>query len=124
MKSRYYDSNILMVGPPGSGKSLMARRIPSILPDMSLDEAIETSKIHSIAGLLGPQRALIATRPFRAPHHSTSDAGLIGGGHIPGPGEVSLAHNGVPSRTHLMPRLRSGWLFHWGRLDDAFLWFS
>jgi len=87
--------NILMVGPPGSGKSLMARRIPSILPDMSLDEAIETSKIHSIAGLLGPDRALIATRPFRAPHHSTSDAGLIGGGHIPGPGEVSLAHHGV-----------------------------
>jgi len=79
-----------MVGPPSFGKSLMARRILSILPDMSLDEAIEASKIHSIAGLLGPQRALIATRPFRAPYHSTSDAG-----HIPGPGEVSLAHNDV-----------------------------
>jgi magnesium chelatase family protein len=87
--------NIIMVGPPGSGKSLMARRLPSILPDMSLEEAIETSKIHSIAGLLYRERALVATRPFRAPHHSTSDAGLIGGGNIPGPGEVSLAHNGV-----------------------------
>jgi magnesium chelatase family protein len=87
--------NIIMIGPPGSGKSLMARRLPSILPDMSLEEAIETSKIHSIAGLLHRERALVATRPFRAPHHSTSDAGLIGGGNIPGPGEVSLAHNGV-----------------------------
>jgi magnesium chelatase family protein len=87
--------NVLMMGPPGAGKSLMARRLPSILPDMDLEEAIETSKLHSIAGLLTGDRALVATRPFRAPHHSTSDAGLIGGGSVPGPGEVSLAHNGV-----------------------------
>jgi len=81
--------NLLLSGPPGSGKSLMARRLPSILPDMSLAEAIETSKVHSIAGLLNRERALVATRPFRAPHHSTSDAGLIGGGTIPAPGEVN-----------------------------------
>ena len=87
--------NMLLIGPPGSGKSLMARRLPSILPDMELAEAIETSKIHSIAGLLQRDQALVATRPYRSPHHSTSDAGLIGGGTIPGPGEVSLAHNGV-----------------------------
>src|SRR4029450_3664801 len=78
--------NVLLIGPPGSGKSLLARRLPSILPDMSLDEAIETSKIHSIAGMLNRERALVATRAFRGPHHSTSDAGRIGGGGIAGRG--------------------------------------
>ncbi|MBP1749066.1 MAG: Mg chelatase, subunit ChlI, partial [Deltaproteobacteria bacterium] len=87
--------NIIMVGPPGSGKTMLAKRLPSILPRPGYAEAVETTKIHSIAGLLGPGKALVANRPFRAPHHSISDAGLIGGGATPKPGEVSLAHNGV-----------------------------
>jgi magnesium chelatase family protein len=87
--------NILMIGPPGSGKTMLSRRLPTILPRLSYEEAIETTKIHSIAGFLNAERSLIVDRPFRAPHHSISDAGLIGGGHVPKPGEVSLAHNGV-----------------------------
>jgi len=87
--------NIIMIGPPGSGKTMLAKRLPSILPDMTLEEALETTKIHSVAGLLPTNEALIATRPFRSPHHTISDAGLIGGGTIPKPGEVSLAHHGV-----------------------------
>lgn len=87
--------NLLMIGPPGSGKTMLARRLPTILPSMALEEALETTKIHSVAGTLPPGRALCAVRPFRAPHHTISDAGLIGGGSNPRPGEVSLAHGGV-----------------------------
>ena len=87
--------NIIMIGPPGSGKTMLARRLPTILPDMTLPEALETTKIHSVAGLIPGNMALVAVRPFRSPHHTISDAGLIGGGRIPKPGEVSLAHHGV-----------------------------
>jgi magnesium chelatase family protein len=87
--------NLLMIGPPGAGKTMLARRLPTILPKLSLDEALETTKVHSVAGMLPPGKALVATRPFRSPHHTISSAGLIGGGSYPRPGEVSLAHHGV-----------------------------
>jgi magnesium chelatase family protein len=87
--------NLLMLGPPGAGKSMLARRLTTILPDMTLAEAIETTRIHSVAGLTGDRTAFVTTRPFRAPHHTISDVGLIGGGQVPMPGEVSLAHNGL-----------------------------
>lgn len=87
--------NVIMIGPPGAGKTMLAKRLPSILPPLSLQEALETTKIHSVAGKLGSRATLIANRPYRAPHHTISDAALVGGGSFPQPGEISLAHNGV-----------------------------
>ncbi len=87
--------NVIMIGPPGAGKTMLAKRIPSILPPLTLQEALETTKIHSVAGKLGTSATLVSRRPYQAPHHSISDAALVGGGTVPQPGDISLAHNGV-----------------------------
>lgn len=108
--------NLIMVGPPGSGKSMMAKRLPSILPPLTLSESLETTQIHSIAGKLGKNVSLISQRPFRSPHHTISQVALVGGGTSPQPGEISLAHNGVLFCDNFRSSIKLPWKYsasHW-----------